>query len=305
MDTTMKLNLAKQGVTKLALLILTSIIIAIITSCDFDINFEPPVIANFTATPNSGSIPLSVNFICDASDPDGEIANYEWDFGDSESVATFSGDINHIYREMESFTVFVAVTDNDGLVDTSSIIIDASAPISVSDNFNDGIADGWFESDDGATYRVENGEFSIESPNDGYQHRTMHPFGPKGDFSFEAKVIYISGNLGSPYGIGIFDSDDRFTWLFIKKYGSYKLTYYENSGWHDISSWSSSSFINTSVGIYNILKLQKSGSSLNIYVNNSHLGAFSSSSIGEVKEIGLYVQDDLHVHFDDIVAEEL
>lgn len=171
----------------------------------------------------------------------------------------------------------------------------------VFDDSNDGNANGW-TGDNKATYRVENGEYSIESPNDGLQHWTSHSFYPGGNFSYEAEVKDISGNKGSAYGIGVFDTSNAKTCLFICKNGYYEVTYYDNS-WHDISNWTLSSVIDTVGGDWNKLKIIKEGTYLEIYINDSQMGSFSSSSIGEVNTIGLYVQDNLHIHFDNIKAD--
>jgi M6 family metalloprotease-like protein len=77
---------------------------------------QPPTIRSFTATPSSGTVPLSVTFTLDAWDPDGTIARVEWDFDGN-------GIVDHVTTTLETiftyctngnFTVIVTVVDNAG-----------------------------------------------------------------------------------------------------------------------------------------------------------------------------------------------
>lgn len=170
------------------------------------------------------------------------------------------------------------------------------------DNFNDGNAVGWIE-DNLATYRVENGEYSIESPDDGYQHWAKHPFYSSGDFILEAKVKYVSGRINEPYGIGIFDTTYTITCFFVSKDGWYKLCYFRNNSWNTIKDWTFSSVITTIIGQWNKLKIEKNGTLLNLFINDVFLDSFSSGSIDVVNYAGLYVQGNLHIHFDDVLGE--
>jgi LPXTG-motif cell wall-anchored protein len=76
----------------------------------------PPVVSCPVATPNG----LDVSFTVTASDPDGTITNYHWDFGDGSSADTASGSTSHTYAASGSYTVNVTVTDNSGATTTSS-----------------------------------------------------------------------------------------------------------------------------------------------------------------------------------------
>lgn len=77
-------------------------------------NREP--IASFIADPESGEVPLTVQFDSSASyDPDGDDITYEWNFGDS---AVIGGGISHepnpvhVYNTSQTATVTLVVTDN-------------------------------------------------------------------------------------------------------------------------------------------------------------------------------------------------
>jgi YVTN family beta-propeller protein len=49
-----------------------------------------------------------------ASDPDGQVATYSWDFGDGQSAQTTSPTVEHTYEKVGEFTAKLTVTDNEG-----------------------------------------------------------------------------------------------------------------------------------------------------------------------------------------------
>jgi serine protease len=79
--------------------------------------------AQFTVTPTIGSFPLTVSFDATlSSDSDGDITQYQWDFGDGadgDGVTT-----QHTYRSAGPFTAILTVTDNDGMTGSNSFVID-------------------------------------------------------------------------------------------------------------------------------------------------------------------------------------
>ncbi len=89
---------------------------------------QPPV-AQFVGSPLSGAAPLWVDL--DASgayDPDGQVAGYQWDFGDGTSGNGVQ--VQHDYSAAGSYTVRLTVVDDDGAVDahTAAGLITVSAP---------------------------------------------------------------------------------------------------------------------------------------------------------------------------------
>ncbi len=77
---------------------------------------QPPVIDSFSADPTSGEAPLTVNFTCEAYDPDGTIVQYQWDF-DGDNVfdqITEIGSVTHTYEAAGMYEARCKVVDNDG-----------------------------------------------------------------------------------------------------------------------------------------------------------------------------------------------
>jgi len=88
------------------------------------IEVNRPPMAELTADPSAGAIPLDVGFNAAGShDPDGEIVQYEWDFdGDSTYDDTTAVPTDaHTYGCFGSFDAVVRVTDDDGAQDTDSV----------------------------------------------------------------------------------------------------------------------------------------------------------------------------------------
>lgn len=79
----------------------------------------PPEIESFTADPLTGQVPLEVVFNCVASDSDGTIISYYWDFGDGETDTTVTGQTTHTYDDPNPYLVSVTVKDNDNLTKTA------------------------------------------------------------------------------------------------------------------------------------------------------------------------------------------
>ena len=87
--------------------------------------------ASATAAPMTGPAPLEVSFSGTGTDPDGTISLYEWDFdgdGTYDWSSTTTGDVTHTYSSAGIFNATFRVTDNDGLIDTDSVLISVSGP---------------------------------------------------------------------------------------------------------------------------------------------------------------------------------
>jgi len=78
-----------------------------------------PPTASFTATPNTGQVPLTVTFDGSASsDPDGTIVAYSWNFGDNSSGSGVTA--SHTYTAAGTFTVSLTVRDDDNASSTTT-----------------------------------------------------------------------------------------------------------------------------------------------------------------------------------------
>src|SRR5262245_21453843 len=85
----------------------------------------PNVSAN--ATPPNGEPPLRVQFGSQASDPDGKIVSYAWDFGDGGRGEGPTP--SHSYSRPGRYAARVTVTDNDGLTASAATSVEINAPV--------------------------------------------------------------------------------------------------------------------------------------------------------------------------------
>jgi PKD repeat protein len=82
---------------------------------------NPPVVA-FEISAAAGRAPFLVQFDASGSfDPDGEIAEYQWTFGDGNSG--IGKTISHTYTAAGNFTATLKVSDNKGLARSASKVI--------------------------------------------------------------------------------------------------------------------------------------------------------------------------------------
>jgi flagellar hook assembly protein FlgD len=82
---------------------------------------RPPV-PTASVNPSNGAIPLLVNFSGSATDPDGTIAKYEWDYqgdGTFDFTSTTTGNTSFTYATTGTFNAVFRVTDNEGLTATA------------------------------------------------------------------------------------------------------------------------------------------------------------------------------------------
>jgi PKD repeat protein len=88
--------------------------------------------AVISATPTSGTVPLTVSFSgAGSSDPGGSIAAWNWTFGDGTSATGVT--TSHVYSTAGIYTAQLQVTDNGGLSATSSVTVTVgSAPVAMS-----------------------------------------------------------------------------------------------------------------------------------------------------------------------------
>ncbi len=86
-------------------------------------------VAEFTATPRSGNIPLTVQFTCTST---GNITSRVWDFGDG--TTSMERNTSHTYEKAGSYTVSLTVTGPGGSnTKTMGGFIQATPPVPVAD----------------------------------------------------------------------------------------------------------------------------------------------------------------------------
>lgn len=108
--------------------------VAELGSYDIRLTLAPnasPTVA-ISASTSSGTVPFAVNFSVTASDSDGTIASYDWDFnGDGvfEYSTTYSGSISYTYTSPGMFTAMVRVTDNKGASTIATTTITVASPV--------------------------------------------------------------------------------------------------------------------------------------------------------------------------------
>ncbi len=85
------------------------------STAEISVNVRPvPLTACFEAAPETGSVPLNVEF--DPRCSSGTIASYSWDFGDGKSSRTRKP--SHEYTAPGSYAVTLEVADNQNVIDT-------------------------------------------------------------------------------------------------------------------------------------------------------------------------------------------
>ncbi len=93
-------------------------------------NNELPTLS-LIATPVYGVAPLEVTFESNASDPDGAIIQYEWDFDGNGTIdaTTSTNPLTHVYTDSGTYTVRLRVIDDGGATatDETQVIVLSSA----------------------------------------------------------------------------------------------------------------------------------------------------------------------------------
>lgn len=84
-------------------------------------------VASFTLTPESGELPLEVTVTSTATDPDGNLTNIIWDWGDG-SFNEEGESKTHTYSQAGTFTIKLRVTDTDRAAATTEKTVTVVAP---------------------------------------------------------------------------------------------------------------------------------------------------------------------------------
>jgi chitinase len=90
----------------------TLLLVALLTlaSCNSAEEINEPPSVGFSFSPQSPSAGTSVSFTAQATDPDGQVESFQWEFGDGASATGRTP--THTYEAAGSYTVTVTVTDD-------------------------------------------------------------------------------------------------------------------------------------------------------------------------------------------------
>ena len=95
-------------------------------------------LADFSATPTSGDVPLTVQFTDQSIDVDGTVVSWSWNFGDG-NTSTEQNPL-HTYETYSVYDVILSATDDDGMTGTETkedyITVNYAGPV-------------WYVSNDG------------------------------------------------------------------------------------------------------------------------------------------------------------
>lgn len=72
-----------------------------------------PAVAAFSSSPGTAGLPTAFD-AGGASDPDGTVARYDWDFGDGTTLPDGGATPTHAYARSGTYTVSLRITDNEG-----------------------------------------------------------------------------------------------------------------------------------------------------------------------------------------------
>ena len=105
-----------------------------------------------TAVFTSSSDDLAASFDASGStDPDGTIASYAWDFGDTKTGT--GSKPNHTYASAGTYTVKLTITDDDAASDTVSHDVTITGPLA-KDGFDRTVSKGWGSADVGGSWTL-------------------------------------------------------------------------------------------------------------------------------------------------------
>lgn len=89
---------------------------------------QPPI-ANASASPTSGYLPLTVQFSsAGSSDPDGSIAEYYWTFGDAFGTHSYEANPTYLYGYAGTYTATLTVTDNNNVSRSDTVTVTVNTP---------------------------------------------------------------------------------------------------------------------------------------------------------------------------------
>lgn len=124
------------------------------------------------------------------------------------------------------------------------------------------------------------------------------------DFSIKATIMHRSGIENFGYGIvwGYKDADNTSSFL-IAADGHYKVMKTVSGTTTDLIAWTKSSAINQGNNVYNVLRIEKTGSNYLFYINGTYLTEVSYEYFSD-QNIGFEVYDNQSIEVDDLIVSE-
>jgi len=169
---------------------------------------RPPTVSP-TANPQNGAAPLQVHFTGTASDPDGSISSYLWDFKDGQTSAQQNP--THTFSNPGTYSVRFTATDNKGASASGNIDItvyedtdrDGIPDINDPDDDNDGYADNVdYAPKQNAVLKLTISSFKVLDEVDGW------PDDPnKAQIYFDIYIDDMDNILGKIPSSGSYDAD--------------------------------------------------------------------------------------------------
>ncbi|WP_455203702.1 PKD domain-containing protein [Kaarinaea lacus] len=89
---------------------------------------QPPQVVPTAVGPTQGPAPLNVSFLANASDPNGDMLTYFWDFGDGSNSTEENP--QHTFYSSGSYTVTVQVSDGE-FTTTGTLYVAVESPLSI------------------------------------------------------------------------------------------------------------------------------------------------------------------------------
>ncbi len=89
---------------------------------DFNDGNRSPVVLGIEVDKTSGSLPFTVNFTVEASDPENDPLTFIWDLGNGEKVTTNEPKLEYTFNSVGDYDIMVQVSDPDNLNAKSGIV---------------------------------------------------------------------------------------------------------------------------------------------------------------------------------------
>ena len=183
-----------------------------------------------SAEPTSGTVPLTVNFSAQLTDPEGTPVAITWDFGVAGAPTATTPTASYTYAKRGTYTATLTATDGDGrrIVRTFTIQVNPSCgatPPAASDEFDGDALDycRWTTilREDEARYRVTGGRLQIDAV-DGDMHagtanarNVLLQDAPDGAWEAVTKVALPQGEEYEQAGLIVHANDRNFAKLTL------------------------------------------------------------------------------------------